>query len=84
MIKEEIKKTIWKILREEKYDLLIFDSVSDLLVYEKEIKVLMFLHSVTATIKGLGCPALFILHSEDTEKEVIKFLGMMVDKTIRL
>lgn len=81
---DEIKKTIWKVLQEEKYGLLIFDSLSDILIYEQEMKTLMFLHSLTATIKGQGCPVLFILHSEDTEKETIKQLGMMVDKTIEL
>lgn len=81
---EEIKKTVCKLLQQKQCDLLIFDSISSLLVYKKDVMVTMFLHGIMAMMKGFHCPAIFLLHSEDVEKKTIKQLGVVVDKIVYL
>lgn len=80
----EIKETIRKVLQKKSFDILIFDSLSSLLIYEKEAFVTRFLHGLIAMIKSIGCKSVFIILEKDVERNVVKNLGMLTDKTLWL
>lgn len=80
----DLKKTLRKILQSKKFDILIFDSLSSLLVYEKEQPAAKFLHELSVMIKCLKRKAIFIILEKDVEKSVIKHFGMLTDKTLWL
>ncbi len=81
---EEIQGAIYKKLKTTKFDVLIFDSLSSLLVYEKEMFVSRFLHQLAAMIKGHNCKAAFVILHKDVDFNFVKTLGMLTDKTIYL
>lgn len=80
----EVNDVIRKTLQEKKFDFLIFDSLSSVLIYEKELFVTRFLHTLVAMIKGINCKAVFIILKKDVDKDVVHNLGMLTDKTIYL
>lgn len=79
-----IEKAIRKVLllQQQQVDLLIFDSLSSLLVYEKEIFITRFLHALTAMIKGFHGKSVFIVLQKDVDMDMARNIGLTMDKTI--
>ena len=71
----EIQKTV----NEQKSEILLFDSLSTLLIYEKVRIVTQFVHSIVGQIATANCVALFTCLEGETEKDLIKDLGMFID-----
>lgn len=80
----EVNDTIRNVLQKKRFDLLIFDSLSSLLIYEKEDFVMRFLHGLAAMIKASNCKSVFIVLKKDVETNTVKNLGMLIDKTLLL
>lgn len=75
----ELSLAITQGLNTEKPDLLIFDSLSTLLIYEKESTVTKFIHALIGKIKAAGIDAYFTALEGDSQNESIKDLSMFVD-----
>jgi len=73
---------IGKILDNRKINVLLFDSLSTLLIHQEEAKVTNFTQFTVNKIQQKNAIALFTVLKEDTEKGLIKNLGMFVDITI--
>ncbi len=76
----EVSIAIKKALEKDKTEFMILDSVSSMLVYEKPLTVLKFIHNIVLTLRTSGIGAAFIILREDVSEEVIKDLNMFVDK----
>lgn len=80
----EVFDTLRDALQNKKIDILLFDSLSSMLVYEKELFVTRFLHKLVAMTKGLNCKSVFIVLKSDVETDAVENMGMFVDQTINL
>lgn len=79
---EGIEKKIRQVLQKQKIDLLIFDSLSSLLIFEKGVFVTKFIHGLAAMIKGFQGKSVFIALEKDAGLDMAKKIGMLMDKTI--
>ncbi|MFH1249213.1 MAG: hypothetical protein V1660_03605 [archaeon] len=79
-----ISLSITKLLAEEKVDAIIFDSLSTLLAYNKEILVIQFAQSVIGKIRNSSCKGIFPCPKEDIAQTLVKDLEMFADNTITL
>ncbi|MAG18239.1 MAG: hypothetical protein CL944_02075 [Candidatus Diapherotrites archaeon] len=75
----ELSLGITQALNTQNADALLFDSLSTLLIYEKESTVTKFIHSLIGKIKASGIDAFFTALEGDYKSESIKDLGMFVD-----
>ncbi len=66
-------------LKTGKFDAILFDSLSTLLIYNKSTVVGEFTHSLINKIRALNVTAVFTALEEDTESELLKKIGMSVD-----
>ncbi|MCH7902804.1 hypothetical protein IIC68_03555 [archaeon] len=76
----ELSLGITQALNAEKPDLLIFDSLSTLLIYESDSTVTKFIHSLIGKIKAAEIDAYFTALEGDSKNEAIKDLSMFVDR----
>jgi archaellum biogenesis ATPase FlaH len=65
-------------------DAMIFDSLSTLLVYDDPSTVVKFAHSVISKIRTTNKEFVIVSLSEDADKNVLKDIGMFVDKVVAL
>jgi KaiC/GvpD/RAD55 family RecA-like ATPase len=79
----EISIAINKILK-KKFDYLIFDSISSLLIYEKKSPVSKFISSLVNKIKNSKTKAAFFALSSKDKSDIIKECSMFVDVVIDL
>jgi len=70
--------------KEHKPECVLFDSLSTLLIYQKGDVVTQFIHSLTGKIRTFGCVGIFTALEGDIGSDLIKEMGMFVDKVIRL
>jgi len=75
---------IKEVLKVQKPDVFLFDSLSTLLIYERGTVVTKFVHSIIGNIRKTSCKALFTCLKGDTDSQLVKDLGMFVDKVIDL
>lgn len=80
----EINDAVRKTLMQRSFDIIIFDSLSSMLVYEKELFVTRFLHGLIPMIKGLDCKTVFIVLKGDVEVDLVRDLGMLIDNTVEI
>ena len=78
----ELSLTISNILEKEKFDYLIFDSLSTLLVYESDTVITKFIHFLIAKIRVIGCNAFFTCLKQDNSSLLIRDINMFADKII--
>ena len=78
----EMNISISKNLKAKKSDALLFDSLSTLLIYERETFVIRFIHALIGAIRGIGPRAFLTVLEGDTKSELVKNLGMFTDRTI--
>ncbi len=79
----EIALTISKHLQEE-FDYLIFDSLTNLLVYEKKAPVAKFVSSIVGKIKLNNTRAVFFALDTKEQSALIEQSSMYVDKVIKI
>ena len=75
--------SIAEIFKTFKPQILLFDSLFTILIYEKENTVLKFVHSLSGRIRLSGCAAIFIAQKGQAESELIKDLNLFIDKVIK-
>ena len=80
----EISITIKNVIKKEKTDLVLFDSISAQLVYENVSVILRFIHNLILSLRDANLNALFIILKEDATEELMKDLAMFVDKIVEL
>lgn len=79
----EISLCITKLLQHN-FDYIIFDSLTNLLIYEKKAPVARFVSIITTKIRATKTKALFYTLSITEQQELIKETEMFVDKVIDL
>lgn len=78
----ELGIAISETLKTGKFDVILFDSLSTLLIYNKSNVVCEFVHSLVNKIRALKVTAVFTALEEDTESELLKKVGLCVDDII--
>jgi len=68
----------------KKYDYIIFDSLTTMLVYSNQNTVAMFLSSLVNGIKESGTKAVFYALKVKSQEDVIQECSMFVDKVIEM
>ena len=64
----------------KKSDVIIFDALSTLLVYNDSATVIKFVHSIVSKIRMTKTKVIFMTLKEDTDTDMMKDLSMFVDK----
>lgn len=72
-----------KIFKTFKPEILLFDSLSTILIYEEVNTVLKFVHSLIGKIRLVDCVAVFTVLEGDVSSNLIKDLSMFIDKLMR-
>ncbi len=80
----QLSLSINKLFKTLKPEILIFDSISTILIYEKVNIVTRFMHDLTEKIRSVGCIAIFTALEEGISSDLMKDLHMFTDKTINL
>ncbi len=80
----DISITINQILETGQLESMLFDSLSTLLIYNKEEVVAEFVRDMVGNIRKANCVTIFTSLEGDTESALLKDLGMFVDKIIHL
>jgi len=78
----EMNISISKNLREMKSEALLFDSLSTLLIYERELLVTRFVHAMIGAVCEAGAKAFLTVLEGDTKSELVMSLGMFTDRVI--
>jgi len=80
----ELNIIINGVLESGKIEILFFDSLSTLLIYEKPETVTKFIHSLSAKLRALNINSIFIVLKDDITPELLKNLYMFADKVVDL
>jgi len=80
----ELSLAISNVLETQKFDYIIFDSLSTLLVYETPIIVTKFVHSLMAKVRVVGCKAIFTILKQDSSSMLLKDINMFADKILNV
>jgi KaiC/GvpD/RAD55 family RecA-like ATPase len=72
---------IEKAIETKKFDVLVFDSISGLLVYNKKEIVCRFINDLIAKVRKVGVTCVLISEQE-TKQEVLADVSMFCDRTI--
>ena len=80
----EMNIAINKTSDREKFQGLVFDSLSTLLVHEQPSTVIKFSHSVISKLRTAESHGVFMCLREDMKGELMKDLSMFVDKIVEL
>jgi len=78
----ELSLAISNSLERKKFDYILFDSLSTLLVYESDIVVTQFVHFLMAKIRVVGCRAIFTCLKQDLDSVLLKDINMFADRVI--
>jgi len=80
----EMDIAIKKVLDGEKVSVLVFDSLSTLLVYDEPSTVIKFSHSIISKLRAAGVGGVFLCLSGDVKSELIKDLSMFADRIVEV
>lgn len=78
----EISIAITKVVQKHYPDIILFDSLSTLLIYESQMSSSQFVHSITNKMNAFGVNACFTILNSDKEQQIIKDMNMLLDKVI--
>ena len=76
----DLNIAITKKLEGRKFGILIFDSLSTMLIYHPASTVTKFAHSLIGMTRVYNCTVVFTCLEGDSKSALIKDLGMLVDK----
>ncbi|MCK5281918.1 MAG: hypothetical protein KAK00_00780 [Nanoarchaeota archaeon] len=79
----ELAIAIQKTINEQKSEVILFDSLSTLLLYEPVHVISRFVHSIIGPIGAANCMAIFTCSEGDMEKELLKDISMFIDEEIQ-
>ncbi|PLW79788.1 hypothetical protein C0585_05910 [Candidatus Woesearchaeota archaeon] len=79
----EMSIAITKSIQNSYPDLILFDSLSTLLIYENPNVATQFIHSLTNKMNSFGIKIVFTVLDGEKEKPLISNLNMLMDKVIR-
>ncbi len=79
---DEIQQTLAEALAKEKFSLVVFDSITTLLIFLKEEESLSYLKKIGDTADMFGCEVLFTALEENMNKNYRTRLNYIIDKTI--
>jgi len=80
----ELSVAISKVMETGEYKVILFDSLSTLLVYESDTTIAKFVHFMMAKVRVIGCSAIFTCLNQDAESILIKDINMFADKVIHV
>lgn len=80
----EMSIAIKQTIKTGQFEGLLFDSLSTLLIYNKSGPVGKFAHDLVNKIKAQGMTAVFTALKGDTDSQLLKEMGLFVDKVINL
>jgi len=80
----ELGIAIQKTITGQQCDILLFDSLSTLLIYKNVQVVTQFVHSIVGQIGAANCIAVFTCLEGKKETDLIKDLSMFVDNTVHI
>jgi len=75
----ELAIAISGVVKLKEVDLLFFDSVSPLLVYNDELKVVKFLHYLMVLIKENKTKGIFVIMANDLARKVVREIELFAD-----
>ena len=78
----ELSISINKCLGLKDMGIVLFDSLSTLLVYEEASSVVKFVHSIISTLRNKSSKAVFLCLKEDIKTDLIKDISMFADKVV--
>lgn len=78
----ELGIQIGEVYRKYRSDLMLFDSLSTLLVHVREPDVPQFVHMLTTRIRAFKSRAIFPILREDMDSKIMKDLNMFMDAVI--
>src|SRR3989344_5021281 len=80
----ELSLAISDALTKQNPDVVLFDSISTMLIYEKGATATKFLHSLIGKIKASRSAAMFTALEGDANTDAVKDLGMFVDEVLTM
>jgi hypothetical protein len=80
----ELSLAVSNVLETQKFNYMVFDSLSTLLVYETPVVVTKFIHSLMAKIRVVGCKAIFTILKQDSSSMLLKDINMFADKILNV
>ncbi len=80
----EMNIAMKKLLEANKPGITVFDSLSTLLIYEDSSVVTRFVHSIISVFRSLGSKGVLISLKDEVKNELVKDLGMFVDKVVEM
>lgn len=81
---EGFAEKILSIIREQKLEAVVFDSLSSFLVYKSDEEVTRFMDYLVPFLEQLEVSMTFIALSEDGKRPAVKQMEMLVDRTKKL
>lgn len=78
----EMEIEVNKVLRAERIDCFIIDSVSTLLIYGNESDIIRFIHDMVNLFRSKDVSAIFFVLKKDAAADVIKDMNMFIDEVI--
>ena len=78
----ELSLTITEFLKHD-FDYIIFDSLTNLLIYQKKSPISKFVSNLINKIKGTNTKAIFLALKTSAHEELIEEVSMHVDTTIK-
>lgn len=79
---KELRETIDKSVSKQKPEVVLFDALSNLFVFQKGIEAINFAHFISASLSIMACKTVFICVKEDMDERSLGALHMFVDKII--
>lgn len=80
----EISIAITKSIQTYYPDIVLFDSLSTLLIYENVMTSSQFVHSLTNKMNAFGVNILFTILDGDKEQPLVKDLNMLLDHVVKI
>jgi archaellum biogenesis ATPase FlaH len=78
----ELSVTISNVMESGPYNLIFFDSLSTLLVYESDNTIAKFVHFLMAKVRVTGKNAIFTCLKQDADSMLVKDINMFADKVL--
>lgn len=80
----ELNIAVAKVLKKGKFEALIFDSLSTMLIYHDAGTVTKFIQNLIREIRMVNCTAVFTCLEGDSQTSLIKEMGMFIDRVIEM
>ena len=80
----ELNITINNVLSKQKTEIMVFDSLSTLLVYQQSLSIIKFVHSIISTLRNSNSKCVFLCLKEDIKTDLVKDISMFADKVVHI